>query len=78
MTSERSKRRNFLSLIFIAKLIRDSRYFPTLALKVSKAEYPHGAESGLLSDDKSCCLLLRSSWGFSNLFNEMDENKNGN
>lgn len=48
------------------------------SIKVSKAEYPHGAQPGLLSDDKSCCLLLRSSGRLSNLFNEMDENKNGN
>ena len=49
-----------------------------ISIKVSKAEYPHGAQSGLLSDDKFCCLLLRSSGRLSNLFNEMDENKNGN
>ena len=52
--------------------------FIIIYYKVSKAEYPHGAQSGLLSDDKSCCLLLRSSGRLSNLFNEMDENKNGN
>ena len=54
--------------------------FIIIYLTVSKAdhEYPHGAQSGLLSAEKSCCLLLRSSGRLSNLFNEMDENKNGN
>ena len=52
--------------------------FIIIYLIVTKAEYPHGAQSGLLSAEKSCCLLLRSSGRLSNLFNEMDENKNGN
>ena len=41
-------------------------------------EYPNGAQSGLLSAEKCCCLLLRSFGRLSILFNEMDENKNRN
>ena len=54
--------------------------FIIIYLIVCKAdhEYPHGAQSGLLSAEKSCCLVLRSFGRLSILFNEMDENKNGN
>ena len=54
--------------------------FIIIYLIVCKAdhEYPHGTQSGLLSAEKSCCLVLRSFGRLSILFNEMDENKNGN